>query len=117
MSHVFIPSGGRMNKDYLALGMLAVAAVWWSGRKLWDWWKSLPVRSSSTSQSTGPELSGSIHSDQTPPVGMSEFVKAIIEACGTKTTPEFKLEQIQTPNITIAQALRNARIKVEGGGT
>lgn len=53
------------------------------------------------------------HSDQPPPAGTTGFNRAIVEACGSKTTDAFKLKILTAESITIAQALLDSRISIE----
>jgi hypothetical protein len=102
-----------MDRQHLALGLGLLSALAWAANQLVIWWKSRPTASSI--KQAGPPVSDSLGSDDPAPVGMDKFIIAILDACGKWTSSDFQLKVLQTPDITIAKALRMAREHVEKG--
>lgn len=98
-----------MDKLDVVVALVALAGcclMAWLSHRIWLWWQDRTPAASADSPRFG--------SDDQAPAHTIQFNAAIIAACGTRLSPEQKLDMLTQPGITIALALTRARKILEG---
>lgn len=89
-----------MGKTELIVVLLGLLGFAWIVNAIWSRFKP------------GVSAAKSIGSDDSPPAGATEYVKALKDCCGAIVGSEFVLKQLEE-GATLATASKNARAEVE----